>query len=362
MRRVVTLAGIVALVFLVASIVVGCGGAGTTTTTAPPAETTTTGAPTDTTAGSGTTEPPAASAPKVEIKVIAAWAEGNINNAALAILQEKVLEKSGGSVEIVWNGGPEAIPTNQLGEALRNGVTDMAWTAHTFNVAQIPILEAAKLSKLLPWEERDAGVADFWDKQYNEKMNAHYLGRGTPGLTYNLYTTFPVASVADFKGRTIRVTPAYKAFVEALGAAPVTTDPGEVYTSLERHLVEGYGWPSVGITDFGWDEVTKYVVEPAFYQVDVCGIVNLKVWEKLTPEQQNAVTEAMAETERAAYDFFNKAIAEDRALITGKGIQEATLEGSEAEQYLKLAHDAAWNAVMAKDPAQAAELQAKIDK
>lgn len=362
MRRVVTSAGVVSLVFLVMLMALGCGGSGTTTTTAAPVETTTTAAPTDTTAGSGTTEPPAASAPKVEIKVIAAWAEKNMMNVPLAMLKELVQEKSGGSVEIVWGGGPEAIPTNQLAEALRNGVADMAWTAHTFNVAQIPIAEAAKLSKLLPWEERQVGVADFWNELYGEKMNAYYLGRGTPGLTYNLYTTFPVASVADFKGKTIRVTPAYKVFVEALGAAPVTTDPGEVYTSLQRHLVEGYGWPSVGITDFGWDEVTKYVIEPAFYQVDVCALINLKVWNKLSPEQQAAVNDAMAETEHAAYDYFRNAITEDRASIIGKGIEEKTLEGAEATQYLKLAYDAAWDFIAAKDQAKVTELRAKIDK
>ena len=47
-------------------------------------------------------------------------------------------------------------------------------------------------------------------------------------MTYNLYTTVPIKGIDDFKGLTIRVTPAYKAFVEALGAAPVATDPGEV--------------------------------------------------------------------------------------------------------------------------------------
>ena len=50
-----------------------------------------------------------------------------------------------------------------------------------------------------------------------------------------------------------------------LGANVVTTPPGEVYTALERGVVDGYGWPILGIFDLGWQEKTKYRVDPGFY-------------------------------------------------------------------------------------------------
>ncbi len=43
------------------------------------------------------------------------------------------------------------------------------------------------------------------------------------------------------------------------------TAPGEVYTALERGVVDGYGWPITGIFDLGWHEKTKYRVDPGFY-------------------------------------------------------------------------------------------------
>lgn len=357
MRKLGHLALLSAFLVLVIVAVAACGDSASTTTSSP-GEATGTAATTPTTQAVSSST--LAAGDKVELKVISAWAETNVMNTGFKILQKKVQEKSGGSVELKWGGGPEAIPSAQLAEALRSGVVDMAWTAHTYSVAQIPVLEAAKFTKLLPWDERAAGVADFYDKLYQEKMNAHYLGAGTPGLTYNLYTTVPIATMADFKGKSIRVTPAYKAFAAALGAAPVTTDPGEVYSALERNMVLGYGWPSVGISDFGWDEVTKYVIDPAFYSVDVCALVNSKAWAKLSADQQKAVTEAMIETEREEYDYFKKAITDDRTKITAKGVKAVTLP--EAEQYLKLAYDSGWAAVMAKDQALATELKSKIDK
>jgi len=303
---------------------------------------------------------PARAAEKV--KVVSAWPQNNKMNDALWMLQKKVKEKSSGQLEITFGGGPEAIPAFQLVEALRNGVVDLAWTAHTYNVAQLPVVEGAKLSKLTPAQEREKGVFAFYQDVYQKKLNAAYLGRGTPGLTYNLYTTVPVKSLADFKGLSIRVTPAYKAFVEAMGAAPVTTDPGEVFTALERNMVKGYGWPSLGISDFGWDAVTKFVIEPAFYQVDVMVIANINAWNKLPKNLQDVLTASVQEMEKEAYQHFGKLIREDRENLKKKGVQEIKLSAGEAEKYLQMAYEASWKEVLKKDALQGAQLQKLLGK
>jgi TRAP-type C4-dicarboxylate transport system substrate-binding protein len=301
-------------------------------------------------------------ADKVTLKTVSAWGKNNKMNDALWILQTKVKEASQGRLELNFVGGPETIPAFQLVEALRNGVVDVAWTAHTYNVSQVPVVEGAKLSRLTPAEERAKGVHEFYRKVYREKLNAAFLGKGTPGLTYNLYTTEPVQGIADFKGMTVRVTPAYKAFVEALGAAPVTTDPGEVFTALERKMVKGYGWPSLGISDFGWDSVTKFVVEPAFYQVDVIALANSAAWDKLPKDLQEVLAQAMQETEAAAEKHFAQLIQEDRKKITAKGVQEVKLPAAEAQSYLNTAYEAAWKEVLKKDAEGGQKLREMLAK
>lgn len=304
----------------------------------------------------------AASGKPVTLKVVSAWAQNNKMNDALWMLQKKVKEKSQGGLELTFTGGPEAIPSFQLVEALRNGVVDVAWTAHTYNVAQLPIVEGAKLSTLPPWKEREKGVSDFYQKAYQSKLNTYYLGKGTPGLTYSLYTTIPVKSLSDFKGVPIRVTPAYKSFVEALGASPVATDPGEVYSALEKNMVKGYGWPSLGISDFGWDEVTKFVIDPPFYQVDVIALFNINSWNKLPKDLQGVLNGAMQEVEKEAYDHFGKLISQDRDKIKKKGVKEIKFTGKEAETYLQTAYDAAWKDVVKKEPQSGPQLRDLLTK
>ncbi len=67
----------------------------------------------------------------------------------------------------------------------------------------------------------------------------------------------------------------------------MTTAPGEVYTALERGVVDGYGWPVLGIFDFGLEKVTKFRLDPGFYSVDVNLMVNHDILEvPTTPSER----------------------------------------------------------------------------
>ena len=110
----------------------------------------------------------------------------------------------------------------------------------------------------------------------------HYLARIVEDQPFHLYLNKRIDK-PDLTGLKIRVTPVYREFFTALGATVMQTAPGEVYTALERGVVDGYGWPIGGIFDNNWHERTKYRVEPGFYDVEVSLLVNLDVWKRLTP-------------------------------------------------------------------------------
>ena len=299
----------------------------------------------------------------VTLKIYSAWAENNAMNVHLKPFIEKVKAKSNGTVDIVWGGGPEAIPSQQLAEAVKNGMVDIAWTAHTYNISHIPVLEGVKLATHDGAGLRANGGLEFLDKKYQEKMNTHLLGHSLNGLTYNLYTTKKeIKSLEDFKGLTIRATPAYQAFVEGLGASVVNTAPGEVYQALERNVVQGYGWPSVGIVDFGWHEVTGYAIDPAFYSVDGAVLVSDKVWKQLSDAQKKALTDAMTEIEQEAAEYYKTKIAEERQTIEKVGVKTVQLADDVAAQYLKIAYDKGWENVLKKAPEDGAKLRDLITK
>lgn len=292
---------------------------------------------------------------KVTLKITSAWNEGNSNLDKFNDFVEKVKQKTDGTVTIEWGGGPEAIPSYQLVEALRNGVVDIAWTAHTYNVSHVPAAEAMKLTDAATM--RETGGFDFMYDYYKEKLNVHYIAHTSDGLTYNLYTKDKIETLEDFKGKTIRATPAYQAFVEGLGAGVVNTPPGEAYQALERNVIQGYGWPSVGITDFGWQEVSQYIIQPAFYNVDVSLFMSDKAWNKLSEKQQQAIMEAGHEIEQESKTYWQQQIADEKAVLIEQGMEELQLADDVAKEYLKLAYEKGWANALKLDEENVKKLQ-----
>src|SRR5256886_13654629 len=121
-------------------------------------------------------------------------------------------------------------------------------------------------------------------------MTTIFLARHVDGNPFPLYLNKPISS-SDLTGLKIRITPVYRDFFQALGATVVQTAPGEVYTALERGVVDGYGWPITGIFDLGWHEQTKYRVDPRVYTAEVAVVINKGSWDKLNAAQKKVITD-----------------------------------------------------------------------
>ena len=160
----------------------------------------------------------------------------------------------------------------------------------------------------------------------------------------------------DFTGLKIRVTPVYKDIVEALGGTAITTAPGEVYTALERGVVDGYGWPVTGIFDLGWDKVTKFRLEPAFYSVEVNVLVNLDTWKALTDAQRKVLSDAALWLEGARRREHRRHRVRARAQ-TKAGIQPIDFGPDESKKFLEKANEVAWQSVIKRAPESGAKLR-----
>lgn len=175
-------------------------------------------------------------------------------------------------------------------------------------------------------------------------------------MPFHFYLTKPIQCM-DLKGLKIRVTPIYRAFFASMGASLIRTAPGEVFTALERGVVDGYGWPTQGIFDLGWHEVTKYRVDPGFYAAAVEFLVNKDAWDELNAEQK-AVLEAAAKWMEETGDAEDAGInASEIARQEKQGIKTIAFTGADGEAYLKRAMETAWEAVKKASPEHGDQLE-----
>lgn len=271
-----------------------------------------------------------------------------------------VNENGKGVVQINLVGGPEAVPPFELGNAVSSGVIDIANNTAAFYTNLLPMGDALKLSNVPIQEQRTNGCFELVDQMHQKAMNAKYLARTGDGVNFHLYLTKPLDK-PDLNGLTIRTTPVYQAMFKSLGANLVRTAPGEVYTALERGAIDGYGWPIQGVLDLGWDEQTKFRVDPGFYQVDVNVIVNLDKWNSLNDEQRALLQKGAEWLEAKNAD--NAGInAEEAKKQAEAGIKVIEFTGENRDKWLNAASTAGWDAVKAIDAEQADKLRACLVK
>jgi len=249
-----------------------------------------------------------------------------------------------------------------MGNAVKTGVVDMANVPPTFYQNLLPIGDSLKLARKGPAELRKNGTWDLMNKLHNEKVNAWFLAQWGHGAEFYMYLREKKIDNLDLKGMKLRVTPVYRSFFRSLGADLIQTAPADVYTALERGTIDGYGWPIWDIKGFGWDKVTKYRVEPGFYEVANAIIINLDKWKSLSDAQRALL---MKHGERIQVEFPKQ--AEERKEHYRKeqaaaGVQVITLTGKMAEDYLKKAYDAGWAEAEQLDPVNAPLLKKLIDK
>lgn len=108
----------------------------------------------------------------------------------------------------------------------------------------------------------------------------------------------PITCLEDIEGMRIRVQESdmMADMVEALGASAVKLSYADVYSGLERGIVDGAenNWPSY--ESMNHDEVARYFTVDEHTRVPEMQICSEKTWEKLSEEDRNIILECARES------------------------------------------------------------------
>jgi TRAP-type C4-dicarboxylate transport system substrate-binding protein len=303
---------------------------------------------------------------KITIKAVTAWPKtvwevGNFMKF-MDIVKERVAKEYPGQLEIQYAGGPEVIPNQEQVEAARMGVVDMVFTTDGYYVSAVPEVNALSVSMLDGWEERAKGVNALLDKIHQEKINCVYLGRLGHNLPFTIYLTKPVKGLNDLKGLKIRCSPTLIGFLKKIGASPVVIPPPEVYTALERGVVDGFAWPAGLIRDWGWEKVTKYVVQPGVYNGANVIVINKKKWDEIPGNLHKLLIQAEDDAARFAKQRAVDLIKNEEEALKKMGIQYIQLPPAEAKELTDVAYSALWDVIIEKSPVNGPKLKEMVSK
>ena len=280
---------------------------------------------------------------------------------------DRINEAGKGVVQIDYKGGPEVTPQAKAAPALQRGVFDILHTPAAYHTGIVPQGRGLMATNLKPSEYRANGAFDMLAPNWEEKLNAKILAVGETGAQFYLYLVnepkLNSDGLLDLTGIKIRTTGAYRPLVEALGGTPVQTSAGEVYTALERGLVEGFGWPSVGLNSQGLAKLVKYRIDPPFYFLANVVLINLDTWNALPKAAQDLLAKEGAAYEEASVAHIIEAGKVDAAAVHESGVEVFALPPEGAKKYLEIAYKVMWDQVAAKlSPEEVAAMKEKLYK
>jgi TRAP-type C4-dicarboxylate transport system substrate-binding protein len=300
--------------------------------------------------------PATAAAQETTLKLVSAFGETATYVKHMMPWIQKFNAEGKGVVQINFIGGPKAIPTFEVGTSVKNGVVEMAMNTGAFYTNLMPEADFLKLTQITIAEQRKNGAFDYINKVWSQKANMVYLARMVDETPFHLYLTKKVDK-PDLTGLKLRITPVYRDFFASMGATLIQTPPGEVYTALERGVVDGYGWPIQGIFDFNWHEKTKFRVDPGFYNAEVSIIMNQDAWKKLSPKQQGFMRKQALALE-GMNGVWRKMNAEETKRQAEVGIQTIKFDNA----YREKAYDIAWASATKQSPEHAPQMRKLFSK
>ena len=241
-------------------------------------------------------------------------------------------------------------------------MVDLMYNTPGSYASKMPELDIMNMTTLKPWEEKAVGLNDYLEKLHNEKTNSHYLVRNGTGLTFQFGSNKPIKAVDDIKGMSIRGNPTTVQIVKALGANPVQMAPGDVYTALERGVVQAHITPAFMIRTLGLVKVTKYLIFPGFFDTPNVLLVNLNTWKKLPKHLQDLLTEEADAHSRRMWDFNKELEKKELEFYKTQGMEFLELPKPEADKLLKIAVEGLTQVAMEKAPNETKQIMEYLKK
>ena len=304
--------------------------------------------------------PVLAHAQEVTLRLVSAFPESVFYVKRTTDWIAEVNKGGKGVLQIIFIGGPKAIPTFEVGNAVKTGVVDMAMTTGAYYTNVMPEADALKLAEVTAAEQRANGAHALINKIWHEKGNMAYLARVVEFTPFHLYVNKKIDK-PDLTGLKIRITPVYRDFFQALHAQVMTTAPGEVYTALERGVIDGYGWPIHLLFDLNWQEKTKFRVDPGFYNAEVSLIMNLDKYKAL-PAKARDYLERQALAYEKQNDFWKQYNQNEAKRQAEAGIQTITFDAATSRTYVEKAKEIGWEGAIKASPQYGPQLKKLLSK
>jgi TRAP-type C4-dicarboxylate transport system substrate-binding protein len=309
---------------------------------------------------------PALAADTVVLRAIAAWPVSCDCDAMYMKYIQEVNNRGKGRLQIRFLGGPEVTPAFEQFQALRTGIADLTHTAPSYFAGEtiegsgMDLIDPVDLKRYLK-ALRATDALKIINQAYEAKSSTHYLGITVGGTGFRFLMTRPIKTLDDLRGMRIRVFGSQGAkAVQYFGASPQTIAANELYTALQRGVVDGAIRAPNDAWSFGERDVYKTMVDPPL-QLSAGGLfIATRIWNKLPQDLKDLLSNVAIDFEPKVLDYYDR---QDRQAIKNleKNGMKVVDVGTSGKKKLDEARNAYWAEILTKSPTYGAQLRAALE-
>lgn len=211
--------------------------------------------------------------PQYEWKLVTTWPPNfPVMGDTCTYFSRLVDEMSGGRMKIRVFGGGELMPALEIFDGVRSGAAEIGHGAAYYWAGKSPAAQffstvpfGMNAQQAIAWITSGGGLA-LWEELY-EKYNLIPMIGGNTGVQMGGWFNREINSIKDLKGLKMRIPGLGGQVLAKAGGSPVLLAGGELYTSLERGVIDAAEW--VGPYHdhlMGFHEIARYYYTPGWHE------------------------------------------------------------------------------------------------
>jgi TRAP-type mannitol/chloroaromatic compound transport system substrate-binding protein len=240
---------------------------------------------------------------KYQWKMVTTWPPNfPVLGEGCKLFAKWVKEMSAGRLEIKVFGGGELVPPLESFDAVQSGAAEIGHSCAYYWAGKAPAAQffagvpfGMNAQQVNAWIDNGGGL-QLWEELYGQFGLIPMLG-GNSGVQMGGWFNKEINSLDDLKGLKMRIPGLGGKVLNKAGGAPVLLAGGEIYTSLERGLIDATEWMGpFHDYNMGFHQIAKYYYSPGWHEPGSAleFFINKKRFEELPADLQAIVKTAGA--------------------------------------------------------------------
>ena len=299
-----------------------------------------------------------AASAETTVRMLKTWDDRYPGSVVICDRYAAMLEEaSAGEIKIEMF-GPETIPPLDQLEPVQNGLFQVLCTYPGFHTGAISLLTGLESIRPDAAAFRNSGGLNVVNEAYGK------LGLQTVAVPlahgYWIYLNRDLSEQGDLTGLQIRALPPQHSYVASLGGTPVVLPPAEMFSALERGVVDGAYFPAAGATGYGFAEVTDRYFDTKTTSPHII-VANQSFWDGLDDATRAVFEDQATVLEDEIPGVYDRLNTEEAEKMSAAGMQLIELGEDAAGRLSDAVVSGSWGFAGSRNADEAARMREAVE-